>query len=629
MSEEDLNVFIRKISFMITFVVFTFFTAHSTQAAKITFSDLSSSHSAYDEIMYLVDLGVLEGSVENGKRLFKANDQITRVQAAKMVVVAMGKPPLVIEKSSFSDIDLKSYATLAGYVEQAVNLGYMSEYSKGKFEPKIPLSRNEMSVVLSKALNLDVEKTANLPLPFPDVEKSDPYYKYISAIYYNGITNGTLVGNVLKYNAKDPVTRAQFSSFVARAQSDKFRLSIPEQPEPVVVKPNESEAIGKVYVAVDGLNIRSTATSTNASNILGKVNTGKELPVFEDQGFWLKVAYNGQFGFVAKQYTKTEEELKQETEMPVEQSPTEQPTEDPSVEQPTEEQFIEHPETSTEEQPTVEPTTPAEAEQPAEQPIVEVSEVETVTTGIATVNNLNIREQNSTSSKSLGKINRGTVVKVLSMKGYWVEVDYEGLIGYVDKRYLRLKNTTGSAVKDRIIIIDPGHGGKDPGAVSGQAVEKTIVFKVTQLVKQKLEADGAKVLLTRTGDTYPTLDDRPKFATDHYGEMFISIHANAASSTSAKGTETYYSITSNDNEKEDFVLATNINNQIVKNANMNNRGVKREDYKVIKGLTIPAVLVELGFVSNAEDRTKLVSDQYVEIFAQSIYNGIVEYYARN
>lgn len=619
-------MFIKKISFMIMVVVFTFFTAQSTQAAKITFSDLSSSHPAYGEIMYLVELGVLEGSIEKGKRLFKANEQITRGQAAKMVVVAMGNTPLVVEKSSFSDIDLKTNAALSGYVERAVQLGYMSEYSKGKFEPKIPLSRNEMSVVLSKAFNLDVEKTANLPIPFPDVVKSDPYYKYISAIYYNGITSGTLVGNVLKYNAKDPVTRAQFSSFVARAQTDKYRLKIPEQPAPVVVKPNETEAIGKVYVAVDGLNVRSSAKSEIATNILGKVNAGKVLPVYEDQGYWLKVAYNGQFAFVAKQYTKTEEELKQETEQPVEQNPVEQQP----VKTPTET-----------EQPSVEPTTPVdpeeteeteeteEAEESAEQPAFEEPVVESSTIGIATVNNLNIREQNSSSSKSLHKINRGTVVNVLSQKGYWVEVSYEGTVGYIDKRYLRLKNTTGNAVTDRIIVIDPGHGGKDPGAVSGQAVEKSIALKVANLVKQKLEADGAKVLLTRTGDTYPSLDERPKFTTDHYGELFVSIHANAASNTSAKGTETYYSVTSNDNEKEDFVLASNINNQIVNNANMNNRGVKRADYKVIKGLTIPAVLVELGFITNADDRNKLVSDQYVEIFAQSIYNGIVEYYARD
>ena len=245
--------------------------------------------------------------------------------------------------------------------------------------------------------------------------------------------------------------------------------------------------------------IRSTAKSENQSNILGKVNTGKELPVFEDQGYWLKVAYNGQFAFVAKEYTKTEEQLQQETEQPAEQKPVEQ--------QPTEEPTSAPVET---EQPAEQPELPVETEQPAEQPTIEVPMMETETIGIATVNNLNIREQNSASSKSLGKINRGTVVNVLSQNGYWVEVNYEGTIGYVDKRYLRLKNTTGSAVKDRIIVIDPGHGGKDPGAVSGKAIEKSIALKVAQIVKQKLESDGAKVLLTRTGDTYPTLEERPK-----------------------------------------------------------------------------------------------------------------------
>lgn len=607
-------------------MIFSFFTAQSTQAATITFTDISSKHHAYKEIMHLVDLGVLEGSFENGKRVFKANEQITRGQAAKMVVVAMGKTPLVVKTSSFSDIDLKKSAALSGYVERAVKLGYMSEYSKGKFEPKIALSRNEMSVVLSKAFNLDVEKTANLSIPFADVAKSDSYYKYIAAIYYNGITNGTVNGNKLTYSAKDPVTRAQFSSFVARATSNNYRLALPSQPV-AIVKPNDSQAIAKVFVAVDGLNVRSTAKSDNKSNILGKVNTGKELSVFEDHGYWLKIAYNGQFAFVAKEYTKTEEQLQQEMapqevekptevtpEKPIEQKPEEKPKPKPvEIEKPIK----------------TEVEAEVSAESPVETPVIKVPAIETATIGIATVNNLNIREQNSASSNSVAKINRGTIVNILSYNGYWVEVNYEGTIGYVDKRYLRLKNTVDSAVKNRLIVLDAGHGGKDPGAINGQAVEKSIVFKVTQLVKQKLQADGAQVLLTRTGDTYPSLDERIKFTSTNYGEMFISIHANSSANTSPKGTETFYSITSNDNEKEDLVLATNINNQIVKNANMNNRGVKREDFKVIRGLTIPAVLVELGFVSNAEDQAKLLDDGYIEIFAQSIYNGIVDYYARD
>ncbi len=580
----------------------SFFTIHSskTQAASISFTDVSSKNPAYGEIMYLVNLGVLEGSFENGKRVFKPTEQVTRGQAAKMVVVAAGKTPLVVEKSSFTDIDVKTNAALSGYVEQAVQLGYFSEYSPGKFEPKIPLTRTEMSKVLSLAFNLNVDQTANLTIPFTDVAKSDPYYKYISSIYYNGITNGT--HNSTKYSANEPVTRAQFSSFVARAASDTYRLKLPVQ-DVSNTNPDPTKAIGKVFVTVDGLNIRSSATSTNQSNIVGKANTGKEFSVYEDQGYWLKVAYNGKMAFVAKEFTKTAEQLEQELEQ---------------------EQEIEQEVEQAEDNSNPQETPDAEEnneEQPNEQPS---------TVGIATINDLVIREKNDAASKSLGKISRGTVVDVQSINGAWVEVSYNGINGFIEKRFIRLKNNEDSPVKNRIIVLDPGHGGKDVGAINeiSKTTEKSIVLKVTTLVKEKLAADGAIVHMTRIDDTYPSLDDRILFAKDKYGEMFISIHVNSSDNKSASGTETYYSVSSNVNEKEDQVLATNINNLIVKNANMRDRGVKRADFKVIKGLTIPAVLVELGFIKNDQDHAKLIDDTYVEIFADSIYQGIVEYYAR-
>nr|WP_255731266.1 N-acetylmuramoyl-L-alanine amidase [Solibacillus sp. MA9] len=584
----------------------SFFTIHSskTQAATISFTDVSSTNPAYGEIMYLVKLGVLEGSFENGKRVFKPTEQVTRGQAAKMVIVATGKTPLVVEKSSFTDIDVKTNAALSGYVEQAVQLGYFSEYSPGKFEPKIPLTRTEMSKVLSLAFNLNVDQTANLTIPFADVAKSDPYYKYISAIYYNGITNGT--HNSTKYSANEPVTRAQFSSFVARAASDTYRLKLPVQ-DVSNTNPDPTKAIGKVFVSVDGLNIRSSATSTNQSNIVGKANTGKEFSVYEDQGYWLKVAYNGKMAFVAKEFTKTAEQLEQELEQEQE------------IEL---EQEVEQAEDNSNPQETETPDAEENnEEQPNEQPS---------TVGLATINDLVIREKNDAASKSLGKISRGTEVDVQSINGEWVEVSYNGIIGFIEKRFIRLKNTEDSPVKDRIIVLDPGHGGKDVGAINeiSKTTEKSIVLKVTTLVKEKLTADGAIVQMTRIDDTYPSLDDRIKFAKDKYGEMFISIHVNSADNKSASGTETYYSVSSNVNEKEDQVLATNIKNQIVKNANMKDRGVKRADFKVIKGLTIPAVLVELGFIKNDQDHAKLIDDKYVEIFADSIYQGIVEYYAR-
>ena len=78
--------------------------------------------------------------------------------------------------------------------------------------------------------------------------------------------------------------------------------------------------------------------------------------------------------------------------------------------------------------------------------------------------------------------------------------------------------------------------------------------------------------------------------------------------------------------KEDKKLATYINNEIVNNADMKNRGVKKANYYVIKNMMIPSVLVELGFISNSDDRAKLINDKYVEIFADSIYQGIIDYY---
>ena len=177
-------------------------------------------------------------------------------------------------------------------------------------------------------------------------------------------------------------------------------------------------------------------------------------------------------------------------------------------------------------------------------------------------------------------------------------------------------------------MLDPGHGGKDPGAVSGSYTEKSIVLKVSNLVKQKLEAQGAKVKMTRTGDTYPSLPERVAFSKNNYAEIFVSIHVNAASSTAATGAETFYSVSTGDMYKEDIDLATFVNNQIVKNAEMKNRGVRKYPYYVINNMDIPSILVELGFISNPQDRAKLVSNEYIEIYAQSIYNGIIQYYSK-
>jgi len=545
------------------------FSIQSVHASQ-QFADIPTSHEASKEINYLVNKGVIRGYTENGKQLFKPEDHVRRWQVAKMVINAAGIQVSKPSKSSFTDVKAGSEESM--YVEAAVQLGIIEPTSKTTFSPHTPITRNEMAKALAVAFKIPASKYADLEVPFTDVSKSNVYYKYISAIYYNGITKGSNG----KYLPNNNVKRSQFALFVARAASEDFRLELPVQG---VTVPNPADAIMQVKATTDNLNVRSSAVFSGTTNILGKVNKGHVFNVYEIGADYYKVDYNGRYAYIYKTYV-----------------------EDVNATQP--------------EPPVIEPPSNDSGQLPS-----------TATIGIATVNNLNIRAQATVDSAVVGKINRDTKVDVLSISGSWAEVSYDGTVGYVNKTYLRLVNTSGSAVAGRIIVIDPGHGGKDPGAVSGNAVEKTIVMNTANKLKQKLEAAGAIVKMTRTGDTYPSLEQRVQFARDNYGEIFISLHANAAGA-SAQGTETFYSISANDNQKEDIALATFINSEIVKNANMKDRGVKSEDYYVIRNLYIPSVLVELGFLTNSEDRSKLVNDKYIDIFAQSIYNGITKYYSQ-
>lgn len=655
---------------MLIVVIMSMFNIHNVYA-NARFADVSTSHGSYEEINYLVDLGVIKGYTENGKTIFKPNAPVTRGQVAKMVVEATGNKPLVVQKSSFSDVQVGT--ELSGYVERAIELGYFSAYSQGKFGPNVPLTRDEMSKVLVSAFKLDAEEFGKLTVPFTDIKPTHAYYKYIAAIYYSGITKGDTTGT--KYNATEVVKRSQFASFIARAKNEKYRLDLPVKG---VTMPSAEDAIGQVRATTDNLNIRSSASSANNSNVLGKVNTGTTLYLYEaSANGWLKVAYEGRYAYVYKDYaqliaadgqalSKVNKEVKAVGEVAlyktrdVNSQSMAKFTDDATIKvygttgnwylteqngipgyvriSQTKDIVVEPPKDnnggqegsdngSGEEQPpvVVEPEQPTEPEEPS---IETPPTLNTKTIGSVTVDGLHIRQSASGSSASLGKMNRGTLVEVHSISGNWANITHNGVTGYVHKTYLRLINQTGSKIAGRIIVIDPGHGGKDPGTTHGKAAqEKEITLKVSNLVKKKLEASGAIVKMTRTGDTYPSLQDRVDFTKNNYGEIFVSIHVNSAGS-SAKGTETYYSVTSNDNEKEDFALATAINSQIVKQANMNNRGVKRVDYYVVKGLVVPAILVELGFLSNEEDRNKLTSDKYAEIFAQAIYDGIVEYYSK-
>ena len=636
-------MYLKKISIIVCvlFISASIFTIHSANASG-GFEDISTKHEAYEEINYLVSSGVIKGYTEKGKTVFKPNNNVTRGQVAKMVVLASGNKPLTVKKSSFSDIAVGT--ELSGYVERAVQLDFFATNTKGQFLPNKPLTRDEMSYVLTKAFNLDISAYQNIDSPFNDVTITHPYVQYVNAIYYNGITQGS--GN--HYYPNNQVTRAQFALFVARAKSEKYRLELPVKGVEV---PNSQQVIGVIQVTTDGLNIRKSSDTSSSANIVGTVNKGGKLSVYAIEGDWLKVSYKGAYAYIFKSYAQfvdadgnalggVQKQVTTVKEVPIYVKPNTSSkiisTVKSTIQVPVYKTVNGYYLTVVDGLPgyiEANSTEDVEIEQPSNPDPTPESTPPTPTVsgdllGRVTVDSLNIRKEANSTSAVVGKLSKGASVQVNSIHEYWAQITFEGIEGYVHKSYLKLFNQSGNPLKDRIIVLDPGHGGKDVGTLSGTIYEKTITLKVGTLVKEKLEAVGAKVMMTRTGDTYPSLQDRVDFTNTNFGEIFVSIHVNSAGNTSAQGTETYYAVTVGDMYQEDMDLAKFVNDQIVNNLNMKNRGVKEQKYYVIANMSIPSILVELGFLSNSEDRNKLTNDQSIELYAESIYKGILEYYTK-
>lgn len=218
----------------------------------------------------------------------------------------------------------------------------------------------------------------------------------------------------------------------------------------------------------------------------------------------------------------------------------------------------------------------------------------------------------------------------------------------------------------QVIVLDPGHGGKDPGAIGRKlkVQEKDVNLAVSLKLKRLLEQElGLTVLMTRSDDRFVSLGDRTKFANEKQADLFVSIHANASKNSSSHGAETYYLATAMTSDARavealenqvvelyeggvsarkkyddlDFILsdlsqtehlessnelAGNIQLNLVAGSGFYDRGVKQANFYVLRGAYMPSVLVELGFLSNPEEEAKLADPQYQERLARTIFEGI-------
>ncbi|MDU5950573.1 MAG: N-acetylmuramoyl-L-alanine amidase, partial [Paenibacillus macerans] len=175
------------------------------------------------------------------------------------------------------------------------------------------------------------------------------------------------------------------------------------------------------------------------------------------------------------------------------------------------------------------------------------------------------------------------------------------------------------------VVIDAGHGGKDPGASSiTKKKEKDFNLAVALKVQQLLLEQGPSinVVMTRESDTYPTLQDRVKIAENANADIFISIHANSGPAT-ATGVETYYT------RSESAGLAKVMHKHLVESSGLPDRKVRTQSLHVTRETTMPAVLLECGYLSNKNDEALLYTEEFQNNVAQGIVDGIKEYLGVN
>jgi N-acetylmuramoyl-L-alanine amidase len=177
-----------------------------------------------------------------------------------------------------------------------------------------------------------------------------------------------------------------------------------------------------------------------------------------------------------------------------------------------------------------------------------------------------------------------------------------------------------------IVVIDPGHGGSDPGAVGiGGLREAPTVLSIGTQVAQLLQQQGVQAVITRQGDRDVELEPRVQIAQQSNATLFVSIHANSIdmSRPEVNGLETYYYSDSGAR------LGRVIHNAVVQGTGMRDRGLRQARFYVIRNTSMPAVLVEVGFVTGSEDAARLSSPEGRNQLAQSIARGILQYIQQN
>ncbi|EJL31240.1 N-acetylmuramoyl-L-alanine amidase [Brevibacillus sp. BC25] len=317
-------------------------------------------------------------------------------------------------------------------------------------------------------------------------------------------------------------------------------------------------------VKTDGLNLRSEPNTS--STIQTTFPVGSKLTVLEKQGDWYRIkAADGKTGWVAGQHITVDQ---------------------PSMPTPS-------------------------------GPYVTIMNPDT-----------NVRSGPSTDHEVIKQVQPGEKYGIANKSGEWFQVNFpDGSTGYI-AGWLVSANGASAVVRSndlagKVIVVDAGHGGTDGGSTgsSFSTLEKTVNLQVSLLLRNKLEAAGAKVIMTRADDRKLTLQQRVDIAIQNQASIFVSVHHNTHPNSTTNGSIIFYYSQGNSSK-----LASLVQTELVKATSYKDMNYRYGDYFVLRENPVPSILAEISFLSNYNDEIRARSEKQQDLAAEGLFKGIVQYF---
>lgn len=255
---------------------------------------------------------------------------------------------------------------------------------------------------------------------------------------------------------------------------------------------------------------------------------------------------------------------------------------------------------------------------------------------------LRIREGPGTKYSIRGSVNKGNLLTIIRSSNDWHKIKTDaGVEGWVHSQFVGNTNTSHSAnatqvvhvaanhskgLAGRTIVVDPGHGGSDPGAIgtTHKTYEKELNLSTALFLRQELLARGANVIMTRTeNDQKVSLSNRASLTRTQDADAFISIHYNS-SETKTSGILTFFQ-----SETKDIRLTRSVEQRLSNgDIGLKSNGIAYGDYHVLRENSVPSTLVELGFLTNAKDEGIVRKSTYQKKAAEAIADGLADFFAK-